>query len=113
MGWNWVNDLLAPEGKKKNFNWDARCPYGLCPGNIPLNRSEVIMLGDEPVLLKPKMKFIYKIAPLIYHYQCGYCGCGVNIGVEVPLDDRGVKSVEPGMWGGTPSYGHMGGPKHF
>ena len=95
MGWNWVNDLLGMEGKKKDFNWDARCPYGLCPGNEPLNRKEVILLNAEPILRKSKLKFIYKVSPFVYNYQCGYCGCGVNINIEVPDDRGGMMELNP------------------
>lgn len=103
MGWNWVNDLFAPEGKKKSMDWDARCPYGLCPGNIPLNRKEVILFNDEPILKKPRLKFNQKISPLIYQYKCGYCGCLTNFGVETPTE-RGLEGINPALSGGKADY---------
>ena|SRR3990167_7796277 len=104
MGWTWVNDLMTPMGKKKDFNWSARCPYAECPGNKKpsgVNREE----WDEN-LPKPKLKFVQVISPLVHQYRCGYCGCLTNFSVEIP-DDRGVhalKSIEPALWGRKPSY---------
>ena len=77
MAWSWVNDLLAPDNKKKDFNWDARCPYMLCPSNQPYRGVH-----------KPRLKFIQKVQPLVYQYKCKDCGCLVNIGVEVPDENN-------------------------
>ena len=95
MAWTWINDLLAPEGKKKSFNWDARCPYHLCPSNQPYRRAH-----------KSRLKFMQRISPLVYQYRCRDCGCLCNIGVEVP-DDRGIwnlKKLNPVLHGGKPDY---------
>jgi len=83
MPWQWVNDLFV-EGRKKDFNWNARCPYHLCPGNHPVERNS-------------KLKFIQKVAPFVYQYKCGYCSCLVNIGVEIPYEDnkRFLKDINP------------------
>lgn len=93
MGWTWVNDLLAPEGKKKHHNWNARCPYYLCPGNKPVERPA-------------KLKFMFKVSPMVYNYKCGYCGCGVNISVEVPVEQGMMRQFKenPALHGGKPSY---------
>lgn len=88
MGWTWVNDLLS--GKKKDFSYDARCPYAMCPSNQPY-------WGVH----KPRLKFIQRIAPMVYQYRCRDCGCIHNQGVEVP-DDRGydhIKSINPHLLG--------------
>ena len=92
MGWNWVNDLLAPEGKKKNFNWNARCPYFGCPSNTPFD-------GAHPA----RLKFMQKISPLVYQYKCRDCSCLVNIDTNVP-NEQGFQFIDPALWGGKPSY---------
>ena len=94
MPWQWVNDLLAPENKKKDMSWDARCPYFGCPSNTPFRGAH-----------KPRLKFVQKVAPLIYQYKCKDCGCLCNHGVEVP-DDSGNElwRKNPALYGGKESY---------
>lgn len=103
MSWQWVNDLMAPTGMKKDGHFNAVCTYYLCPGQRPKNRQQVIDNKEQPLLPKPKMKFIYKVSPMVYHYQCGYCGCGWNFDISVP-SEQGILAKEPGMWGNKPSY---------
>lgn len=100
MPWQWVNDLLGQEGKKKDYGAERRCPYHLCPSNQPLG-----------VQHSPRLKFMQRVSPLVYQYRCKDCGCLVNFGVEVP-DDRGIngiKHMNPLLWGGERALRHVSG----
>lgn len=111
MPWQWVNDLLAPGGRKKSMDWDARCPYHACPGNVPLNRNELLVnCHTPPIYRKPKLKFVFKISPFVYQYRCGYCGCLVNWNVETNTEEWTLDNLkrEPALYGGKPSYGFKG-----
>lgn len=101
MGWTWVNDLFAPEHRKKDMSYERRCPYfgGVngegCPSNSPFR-------GARPA----RLKFVQKISPMVYQYKCKDCGCLSNHGVEVPWesdDDVRLKS-NPALYGGKASF---------
>jgi len=102
--WQWVSNLMGVEGRKKSFDWDARCPYHLCPGNQPLNRHEVIYLGEKELLRKPKLKLVQKITPFIHQYKCGYCGNLTNYSVETPTENYDIKNIDPSFRGGKSRY---------
>ena len=95
MGWTWVNDLFAPDNRKKNMSWDARCPYFGCPSNTPFRGAH-----------KPRIKFMQKISPMVYQYKCKDCGCLCNHGVETPWESDDIVRVKenPSLYGGKPSY---------
>jgi hypothetical protein len=88
MGWGWVEDLLAPDNKKKAY-WDARCPYHLCPSNQPFRGAG-----------QPRLKFMQKVSPLVYQYKCKDCSCLMNFSVEQPDDyNEGFNSINPKLRG--------------
>lgn len=94
MSWTWVQDLLAPDNKKKAY-YDAHCPYKLtCPSHQPHEHAH-----------KPKLKFIQKLSFFVYQYKCKYCGCSVNISVSQPYDgNRLLKDTNPVLFGGKPNF---------
>ena len=94
MPWTLVNDLLAPENKKKTYNWDVRCPFHLCPSNKPFR-------GAYPA----RLKFMQKIYCMVHQYKCKDCGNIFNVGLAAP-EELGVKGFEPALWGEKPSYKH-------
>ena len=87
MAWQWVNDLLGPNGKKRDFNWDARCPYMLCPSNQPYRAAH-----------KARLKFIQKPNPMVYQYKCKDCGCLTNFSIEMPDDqNESLRRLNPSL----------------
>lgn len=76
MPWDWVDNLLTPDHKKKMY-WEARCPYMLCPSNQPERGAH-----------KPRLKFVQKISPMVIQYRCKDCGNLMNISVEMPDDQN-------------------------
>lgn len=96
MAWTWINDLLAPENKKKTY-WEARCPYMVCPSNQPFRGAH-----------KPRLKFWQRISPMVYEYKCKDCGCHFSTTVEKPDKDRCFDearwSRNPALWGEKASY---------
>lgn len=96
MGWTWVNDLLAPEGRKKDGYMQFRCPYHLCPSNQPLG-------VEHP----PRMKFMQRLSPMVYQYKCKDCGCLINKGIEVPDARGGMQGLNPLLWGGKKAIKHV------
>ena len=103
MSWQWVNDLLAPSGRKRDFNWTARCPYSECPGNMKPPRVSREEWDNN--LPKPKLRFVQVISPMVYQYRCGYCSCLVNISVEVPHENNDeIRNINPALFGGKADY---------
>ena len=101
MGWQWVNDLLAPDNKKKMY-WEARCPLSFCPSN---NQD----LYEEGVRGRPRLKFVQKVSFFIYQYKCKDCGNLVNIGMEQPEPEKMhfhnmLRNINPSLRGGRPDY---------
>ena len=93
MAWQWVNDLLTVDHKKKMY-WDARCPYMLCPSNQPERGAK-----------KPRLKFIQKVSFLVYQYRCKDCGNIINFSIEMPDDGNiNYKRMNPGLSGLKPDY---------
>ena len=97
MAWQWVNDLLSSDGRKK-FYWDARCPYQLCPSNQPFRGAG-----------KSRLKFIQIIAFFTYQYKCKDCGNLTNFSIEQPDPQRenykdSLQRLNPALADGRPDY---------
>jgi hypothetical protein len=94
MGWQWIEDLFAPDHKEKLF-WPARCPYHLCPSNQPFR-------GAYPA----RLKFIQTVGIMVRQFKCRDCGNLCNISMEMPKDrnDNEIMRRNPALWGGKPSY---------
>lgn len=66
-----LEGLLGDKGKVFS---DFICPYYNCPSNQPVEESK-----------PPRWKFNQKIAPRVYQYRCGHCGCLCNKGMDGPM----------------------------
>ena len=66
MGWKRMLTNGVFGDKKKVMAYDKiRCPFGVtCPSHIPFKNAR-----------PAKIKFIERVSPNVYKYQCRWCGC--------------------------------------
>ena len=90
MSWTWVDNLLSNQKEKKQYFWDARCPYMLCPSNTPYRGCHAA-----------RLKYVQKVSPMVHQYKCKDCGCLTNFSLEAVED---IKGGNPVLFGGRPDY---------
>ena len=106
MPWDWVNDLFAPDNRKRTHTWNVRCPFkgesrpgrgDGCPSNYPFH-------GANP----PRIKYIQKIGLFVYQYKCKDCGAIFNVSDEIPDGNEWINNTNPALWGNKPDYKFYG-----
>ena len=98
MGWKKIVSGISGD-KKQEFLDSQECPWKFdCP-------SHVIETGvPRPVKLKPKLRFLERIQPNVYKWQCKYCGM-----VFVTGQEKG--SMSEREWGTKKNPALIGGSK--
>jgi len=98
MPWIWSSGTSGD--KKKMWSENLRCPWDHpemgCPSHRPF-----------PDALPPKMRFIERVQPNVYKYQCKYCGMTVLYGADHPgkiPEEHNAVHENPALIGGKPGY---------
>lgn len=98
MPWIWSSGISGD--KKKEFLPELECPWKFdCPSYVS---SPGVPLPEPK---KPKLRFLSRIQPMVYQYQCKYCGMIFNSGHEA-----GGK-VREEEWGFRKNPALIGGAK--
>lgn len=91
--------------KNKGWQPDFPCCYFMCP-------SHTNNQGAHEERCRPsKNKFIQKLSPSVYQFQCKYCGCLMNASVEISSEGRECWRVNPALMGGRPTDSLWGGAR--
>ncbi len=102
--------LLTPFfNRNRDINPSMSCPWTLdCSSHVWTDKNGV--QTKRAVSLKPKLRLVEQIQPLVGKYKCGYCGLITLITKDKGNMEEGRKSFlqNPSLMGGRKTFGKEG-----